>query len=634
MNIITESSKIGRVQDGIRTILKLDDDTFEEVIRRLTPRDNSGLEPLFFYYSTDVCSNPNNVLQLGLEEYSSNGEKIVRGYYAEGAEIKVRELFPMLEAIAAEIPTTSREYERLVRMLGTRDLEKFKKFYIENINKWISPETMDMTFGILSDEEKLKRFLDYNNNQDEFAIEGIERPKHAIVQCISDAFGPMLREGEFRQDNEMHQDFYIPDLELYKHRVSEIYHRYNGKRYTNGVYEFRSTIVSNKVLRKGDEPDFQINEELYKAVYDGMPKDLSLEEQMVFIYSRLCKELGYDEEYMYKSILDKPIYNGEFSKEHLEGIKPGSKVTCYDFSRIFAKFINQIDGDIEAVILVKGENGEHFLVGAYTEDISATFDAINVERGDPTNDLVKAKIGAPIRGIGIKFDDKNILLGIRRRIYPKAIGKEPTFIRDYIRELKSTAQARENSIEAMSNSQDIISSDERNENSENLIIKVRALVEAAKKAGAFGNELTQLCNAAEEVDFFGTYLEKAYLGSLETTDDAVQVHRIILMRTRNYYGENENPIIAIDTSKCEVEQLSKEQAIARFMLGVWEDGEHRMGDLPIGNMKPKLDTKQHNKAERTEAISNLPIVSSKSKLNAKQDIQTEKTDATSSKEER
>ena len=38
MNIITEVTKNGRIQDGIATILKLDDETFEKVIERISKR--------------------------------------------------------------------------------------------------------------------------------------------------------------------------------------------------------------------------------------------------------------------------------------------------------------------------------------------------------------------------------------------------------------------------------------------------------------------------------------------------------------------------------------------------------------------------------------------------------------------
>ena len=36
MNIISESEKLGRMQDGISTILKLDDKQFDKVIERLS----------------------------------------------------------------------------------------------------------------------------------------------------------------------------------------------------------------------------------------------------------------------------------------------------------------------------------------------------------------------------------------------------------------------------------------------------------------------------------------------------------------------------------------------------------------------------------------------------------------------
>lgn len=573
MNIITEVSKAGRIQDGIGTILKLDDETFEKVIDRLNPE--FGMEDFNFYYVTDNCKQPAGKVQIGLEEYHKDGQDIVRGYFAIGAKVEISELFPMFEKLLSGFPEGSVERKRLTRLLESRGLEAFKRHYVGSSVR-ANYDAVSMLFDILSEEEKLKRFLDYDNNSGEFAIAGEALPKHKIVSCMSEIFGEIQYNGELREDNELHRHFYLPNIRLYEERVKELYEKINCKRYTHGLYEFRSPLVSDYVIRKGDEEDFTINPELKKAVYEGMPKDLSLEEQATFIYSRLCRELLYDEGYMFKSHLDNPLYKGEFSKEHMESLVPGSKVTCYDFSRILAKFINEIPGDIEAVILVKGKDKGHFLVGTYTENVSMILDAINVERGDPTNDLAKAKISAPIRGISPRFDDKNLMGKAIRKIYPIAIGKEINFIEDYIKRLDSEPKTKE-------------------EVEPDLEARVRALVDVAKQSGLAGNELTQLCNAAEYVDYFGPRTEKAYLGQLAKSKDKKNYHRIILMRRRSYAESNENPIVAIDTERCEVQSMTKDQAIQKFMTSVWEDGERRMDGIIL-----QEDLEKQKNPERPE----------------------------------
>lgn len=79
---------------------------------------------------------------------------------------------------------------------------------------------------------------------------------------------------------------------------------------------------------------------------------------------------------------------------------PGDKITCYDFSRMYAKLINELDGDITAVMILEGGNEGHALAGFYTENVSATVEAINVDSDkDSTNDLMKAKNGIKLKGV-------------------------------------------------------------------------------------------------------------------------------------------------------------------------------------------------------------------------------------------
>ena len=103
----------------------------------------------------------------------------------------------------------------------------------------------------------------------------------------------------------------------------------------NPNYEFRNPAFYETIIRKGDEPDFNISPELQAKVMGEMPEDLSVEEQAIYIYCKLCKELTYDEGYMYKNELDRERYNSTFSKEYLESIKPRFKSYLLRFYKNF-----------------------------------------------------------------------------------------------------------------------------------------------------------------------------------------------------------------------------------------------------------------------------------------------------------
>lgn len=351
MNIITEVTKNGRIQDGIATILKLDDETFERVIERMRPL-NGKMEDFNFYYVTDSCSRPDRASQLGLEEFNIDGKEVVRGYYASGSQISAQELFPMFEKLLAGFPEGSSVHTRLIRLLETRGLEAFKENYV-NTNYSANSDVVNKVFEILSNQELFDKFLDYDHNKEAFKIEGVESPKYEICATISRIFGELNNSQKTIELQNIQAHFYIPELPKVQERVRQAYEKINFNRYIGGMYEFRSPVVGTAISRKGEEPDFAINPNLVSAVYDGMPKDLSLEEKAVYVYAKLCKLLLYDEGALYKRRMERADYITPYSKEVMEAIVPGSKVDCVNFSRMFAKFVNQFDGDIGAVVLVK-----------------------------------------------------------------------------------------------------------------------------------------------------------------------------------------------------------------------------------------------------------------------------------------
>ena len=65
MNIISKEPIKGRIEDGIDTILGIEDEEFNKLISKLEPNPNC-LEYFHFYYTTDKCEMPSNPVKLGL----------------------------------------------------------------------------------------------------------------------------------------------------------------------------------------------------------------------------------------------------------------------------------------------------------------------------------------------------------------------------------------------------------------------------------------------------------------------------------------------------------------------------------------------------------------------------------------
>lgn len=248
MNIITETVRNGRIQDGIATILKLDDEIFEKVIERMKPI--GAMENFNFYYITDSCSRPDRISQIGLEEFNIGGQEVVRGYFAEGSEVPVSELFPMFEKLLAGFPKGSKVHTRLEELLETRGLEAFKEYYIKQSHIENS-DVINKVFDIVSSQELFEKFLDYDNNKEFFEIEGVDSPKYEICRVINNIFGEIKYEsGMSRSMQIVNNYFYIPELPEIQERVRKAHDAINFARYSNGLYEFRSPLSRKTIFKK------------------------------------------------------------------------------------------------------------------------------------------------------------------------------------------------------------------------------------------------------------------------------------------------------------------------------------------------------------------------------------------------
>lgn len=562
MNIVSEKEVNGRIIDGMKTILSLSKKDFEDLLEKLKPQDGREyLESIHFYYPIDSAECPDNPVQLGLEKTYEDGKFIGRAYYG-AKKIPTYELLYQFDHILPNFDPNSQNYNRITELLKTRGIEAFKEtLCARGVG---DRKLIDKVFEVLSDEESFNKFLDFDNNKQEFEIDGTQRELSEYLKCLGSIFGKDNSQGQSEKGKDIYTDYYLSQYYTFEERYSEIFKRFNMDRYVNPLYEFRSfnglTHFYDSIIRKDEEPDWEISQELREAVYNGFPEEGTLEEKVMHIYSSLCKELQYDEGYFYRDKLPEGSYEYTFSKEHLESIKPGSRITCWDFSRTCSKLINELEGDIEAVIISSGENQGHFSVGFYTDKVSAMLEAINT-KSKGTNDLMKAKSGIELEGIQIVSDREGLIAKALDKVYPQVIGKDKMSITRYMRQLRSLpTEEVENDLEK----------------------KLQSFVDVMSENHIYGNEAMQALNVYYNAGFFGEKLKKAYVGRESKSQDGKdEFNRSVLIIRKTVAMEPDTTVYTIDTQSLELTQSSAQDVINKLNSGeiVYEDDEHTLPDM-------------------------------------------------------
>lgn len=550
MNIISEKEVNGRIIDGIKTILDLSDEDFDKMLQMLEAKKGKMLDSIYFYYTTDECECPNNNIQLGLEQTYQYDKFIGRSYYGVSKR-PVHDILYQFEHLLTKFEIGSRNWNRCVQLLKTRDLEAFKSLYDDGTNR----EILDKSFEILSDEETFSKFLDFKNNQEEFSVNGKQVDIREYLKYLGSFFGAKNSSGNLNSRNTISMDFYIPELEEFKSRYSQILDTYNLDRYTNPTYEFKrfTTIahITDRIIREDEEPDWTVNQNLRKAVYEDFPEEGSLEEQAMHIYCKLCGELEYDEGYFYRKKLPKDRYTPDFSKEHLESIKPHSKITCWDFSRIFTKLVNELDGDIEAVIIGNGADEGHYLTGFYTDKVSVMIEAIN-GKSEGTNDILKAKLGLKFEGFEIISDRTGSLEEALDTVYPRVFGRPQIRVDEYFDKLRRVYTPKDNLEE-----------------------NVESFIEFLRSEHLSGNEAMQMLNICSKLGFLGDNMQKAFVG--RKTEDGFE--RLVAITSKN--GNSNKPVYVVQTQRLEISKQTMKDVQAKLDSGelVYEDEKYRLPDI-------------------------------------------------------
>lgn len=549
MNIISEKQRKTRLQDGIETILNLSEDEFYQVVEGLS--DVTKMENLNFYYVTDPCYAIERIVKIGLEDPMETRE------YFGGKKISIFATMLCIDRFKDSIQDPIKK-QRAETLLRTRDLESFKMLYAQGKRR--EKKLLDKLFEMLGDSEIFEKFLDDQHYQQLFAIEGENIPREEYLQYLGKFFG-MKKDGNLENDNEISTNFYIPELDEYKERYSILFDRINIERYASPEYTFEFPWFNpecDRVIRKGEEPEWKVNEELYQVIYEKMPEGLSLEEKAVYIYCKMLETFSYDTGYCYKDYLEDGRYTHLFSKEHLEGIGPKTKITCWDFVRIFFKLINELEGNIEAVIISHGRNEGHFEAGFYTDRVSVEVEAINVQ-SNGLNDLTRAKRGIELEGLFIISDRENLMPRVIQKIYPLIFEKELMSIEDYLLQLRDLSQE---------------------EIPVDIGVKLQAFAETMRVNKISGNEVAPLLKLHQGSNFFGKKVEFVYLGQPQIVEGKKTFRRVVAI----YPKEGEEGIYLLETDSLEVSKVMRGELKYKLQSGelVYEDSIHIIPEMNRG----------------------------------------------------
>lgn len=553
MRIEIKQKKYGLLDDGIREILQLNHNDFNNLIKRLQ-RNSVILERITLAYSRNVVASSKPVLEGRVQP--ANNQIQYRG----PQDLTIAKIFSRMEEIKTYYDEKSNEYNRIQELLSTRNLEAFKSMYSKNNVR--KRKIINMVFEILSDQKEFERFLNYNDNKIFFSLDGKEIKIGEYLELMFEVFGKQNQDKELSSSNSISTDFYIPNLDDLKNRYLQLFDRINMERYTNPRYVFKSGKYDEKIIRQTDEPEWQINSKLYSTVFKGISSKMTIEEKAMYIYCKLCKELRYDEGAQYRELLEATRYLNVFFRKKLEGIEPGTKVTCFDFARVFMKCINTMHEDIEAVVISEGRLGEHFSMGFYTENVSARLEPINIAHKDPTNDMMKAQNGIRLQGIEIISDREGLIEKALEKVYPIIFRKQPVKLDEFLSVLKKTEKPK-------------VPND--------IFIRLESFIETMKKSRISGTEFVQTLELARRANYFGSVLEKAYFGKKAIIGNRDTYIRMVLLREKQsrHANNGREHMYLIDTHCYDISEVDLD--IIREMIKtkelVYEPHTRRLPEL-------------------------------------------------------
>ena len=528
-------------------------------------------------FNTINNMNLDEFLDLKNDLMSNPMEKINFDFEEDDDDIKFSDYLSYFNKKINETENSVSKYYNVIKLMYLRDLDAYSSAIKEEYDLVFSNIIFYNAIKILEDEQYRKKFIDFENNRTDFEVkfgngevQPMSKSQDGYIRILASMFGKVNEDGTFECDknNSLYNNFYIEDIDKYKEAYSELYNELNIEKFVPKENRFKKKFIEEDVsnlFRIYDEPDWNVNEQLKENIIGDMPHDLTDEDKIVYIYSKMCKTLLYDERYTLREKMNNNTYTSDFNKEHIENIKPGDKITCFDFSRIAVKLIDETTKDTDAVVIIEGVNKGHFEVGVSTLKGVATLEAINImESGESTskvNDLLRAKIGTQLQGIKQIEGEDGVFENSLNKVYPMVLGSNvKTETEILMEQLKSLP---ENNINI------------------NLETKLQNTIKSARKVGISGNEFTLFYNSALRSEHFGKKgvdVDSSYLVEREKNKEDV-FNRIICLRDlrcKDVYMININ---SLELSCDSIENIEKklengELEYERENKKLIKDGEH------------------------------------------------------------
>lgn len=400
--------------------------------------------------------------------------------------------------------------------------------------KGYSVEEIQQAKELLASEEKIRDFMQSELN-----------PKGRIIQIMY----ILITEN-------------IPQIEnACRNHFAILRNGRNIERWINPYYTFQKfkTYKEDHIIER--EGKWQVHPILRQEVLEGMNNSWSPEEKGIYLYTRLCQILTYEEEYAFERFLIDERFVGHISEEKLEQISPeNNQVLCFEFCKIAAKLLNEVQG-ITSKVIAEGINEGHYCLGFYTDKISVLLEAVS---GLP-NDLTKAKLGLPLGGINAVSDKEKILPAIVKKMQQQANQKDKQ--RNYLTSLlERYKEVREKPIKP---------------NDRNFTQSFKGFQKELMAKHITGNDAIQYFILLQHTGYFGKQIDFALMGKKvqrEDRKDGIGYARKLVIRDKQAKKIAVPKFIVFDPETLETRKVAERVVYQKERQGNWvyENDDYRI----------------------------------------------------------
>ncbi len=145
-----------------------------------------------------------------------------------------------------------------------------------------------------------------------------------------------------------------------------------------------------------DSHDFTINPVLMQQIGFENCSETTPEGKALWLYMRLCQLLKFDEKTFFNEEEHNPNVDLEDSFKIVDKVTAETPVSCFNFTRIATKLLNQITG-VKAVMIMVGNIKGHLRFGFYTDNITVDCEATTTI--NHMNDMARVKLGLMPQGL-------------------------------------------------------------------------------------------------------------------------------------------------------------------------------------------------------------------------------------------